>query len=39
MMHKALVLYKFEQYNVTVNVFSQHAIPPSATYERSEHGA
>ena len=29
MMHKFLVLYKFEQYNVIVSVFSQHAITPS----------
>ena len=28
MMHKFLVLYKFEQYNVIVSVFSQHVIPP-----------
>ena len=28
-MHKVLVLYKFEQYNVTVSVFSQHVIAPS----------
>ena len=40
MMYKVLVLYKFEQYNVIVSVFSQHVIPPqSATYEKSEHGA
>ena len=29
MMHKLLVLYKFEQYNVLVSVFSQHVITPS----------
>lgn len=29
MMHKVLVLYKFEQYNVIVSVFSQHVIAPS----------
>lgn len=29
MIHKFLVLYKFEQYNVTVNVFPQHVITSS----------
>ena len=29
MMHKFLVFYKFEQYNVLVSVFSQHVITPS----------
>ena len=29
MMYKLLVLYKFEQYNVLVSVFSQHVITPS----------
>lgn len=28
-MYKVLVLYKFEQYNVLVSVFSQHVITPS----------
>lgn len=29
MVHKLLVFYKFEQYNVIVSVFSQHDITPS----------
>lgn len=29
MMHKFLVFYKFEQYNVIVSLFSQHVITPS----------
>lgn len=29
MVHKLLVFYKFEQYNVLVSVFSQHVITPS----------
>ena len=28
-MHKLLVLYKFEQYNVLVSAFSQHVVTPS----------